>query len=44
MPNHTHIMGPIASTNPTLVFPERDVQPPMQPILDSPVPTYRVSK
>ena len=38
MPNHTHIMGPIASTNPTLVFPERDSNR-LQPILDSPVPT-----
>ena len=44
MSNHSHIMRRIASTNPTLVFPKRHVQSPVQLILDSPVRTYRLPK
>ncbi len=37
MPNHSHIVRCITPTNPTLVFPKRHIQSPVQLILDSPV-------
>ena len=44
MPNHSDIMGCIASTNPALIFTKRHVQSPMQSILDPPMRTHRLVK
>ena len=44
MPNHSEIMGRIASTNPALIFTKRHVQSPMQSILDPPMRTHRLVK
>ena len=44
MANHPDIVSSIASTNPTFVFSECHVQPPMQLVLDTPVRTHRSLK